>query len=307
MITVASIKGATGAKTKIIGLGIEACGDTYHHLVDYNSPEAKKSDVFIQTNMYKHKFSTPEKSNSYKFILDSQKPFLVNESANFRKWFKMYNRLGWYSYKWTEGIFLNKNSPPDRWNAFVKNTGCKIKPWKSIGDKIIIMEQKKGDSSLTSLYEKGYKNFTEWTQQIVNEIRKHTDRPIVIRPHPRNTRGAIKSQAVVGHNITVSENVTLGGQQGGTGLDEDLKQAYCVVTYNSLSAIEAVCEGIPVFAMDDGSMVWPIAHKKLSKIENINYDVDITQWCNDIAYTQWTPAEMQDGTAWQHLRQHIKT
>ena len=38
------------------------------------------------------------------------------------------------------------------------------------------------------------------------------------------------------------------------------------------------------------------------KIEHINYEVDIQQWCNDIAYTQWNMQECRSGEAWAHLR-----
>lgn len=303
MITVASINGA-GTRGNVAA-GIRACGDKFIRNAEINSIEANTADAYIQKNMIKAKYATQSDSGPYEYIINSSKPFLVFESANFRKWYLEYNRLGWYSYKWSEGIFLNKNSPPDRWNKFVKDTGCVIKPWRSQGDKIIIMDQKQGDSSLTSLYKKGYTSFTEWTQQTVNKIRQYTDRPIIIRPHPRNKRGFNRAQSIKGKNISVSENVQLGGNQGGEGLAKDLKQAHCVVTYNSLSAVEAVCEGIPVFAMDNGSMVWPIAHKKLNKIENINYDVNIAQWCNDIAYTQWHREEIRRGEAWQHLRRYI--
>ena len=49
-------------------------------------------------------------------------------------------------------------------------------------------------------------------------------------------------------------------------------------------------------------MIWPIAHKDISSIEKLNYNVDITQWCNDIAYTQWTATENRKGESWKHLK-----
>ena len=110
------------------------------------------------------------------------------------------------------------------------------------------------------------------------------------------------AHSIKGDNIYVSNNLTPGGNQGGEGLDADFKQAHCVVTYNSLSAVEAVCEGIPTFAMHNGSMAWPIAHHKLSQIENLNYNIDRTQWCNEVAYTQWTAEEDSNGDSWAHLK-----
>lgn len=301
MIKVVGIRGSVKAVNHITE-GIKKSGDSYH-LANIGDPILDEADVFLQTNLLKPKFQTADKSSPYEYILETNKPFLVQESPNFRKYAHQgWQRLGWYSYKWTDGIFGNENSPPDRWNKFQKATNVQIKNWKSPGDKIIIMGQKPGDSSLTDLYDAG-KNFTDWIQETVNAIRKHSDREIIIRPHPRNLRAGLKgAHSIKGKNIKVSENLTEGGSQGGEGLDADLKQAYCVVTYNSLSAIESVCEGIPTFALNDGSMIWPIAHKDLSQIEKLNYNIDITQWCYDIAYTQWTAEEQARGESWAHLK-----
>jgi hypothetical protein len=103
-------------------------------------------------------------------------------------------------------------------------------------------------------------------------------------------------------NVQLSDNLVAGGNQGGPGLDADLQQAHCVVTYNSLSGVESVVDGIPTFVGEDGSMVWPVAHKSFSQIENLNYDIDRTQWSYDIMYTQWDNNELASGEAWEHLK-----
>lgn len=297
---VVGIKGSVKA-VKHITTGIEKKGDSYHLAESINDPVVETADAFLQTNLLKPNFVTKDKSEPYEYILNTKKPFLVQESPNFRKYLNLgYQRLGWWSYKWTEGEFGNSNSPPDRWNKFQQHTAIKIKDWKSQGDKIILMGQKPGDSSLVDLYNAG-QSFEDWVDSVIASIRKYTDREIVIRPHPRESRKSRLSN-ITGKNISLSENFTKGGNSGGDGLAADLSQAHCVVTYNSGSAIESICEGIPTFAMHDGSMIWPIAHKQLSQIENLNYNIDITQWCNDIAYTQWTYEEQTKGESWAHLK-----
>lgn len=258
---------------------------------------------FLQTNLLKPKFFQTDRHKAYQFILDSNKPFLVSESPSFRE-HPEYLRLGWYSYKWTDGVFGNENSPSDRWNKFQQDTGIRIKDWNSLGDNILIMGQKEGDSSLNKLYEK-YNTFYDWVEDIIIETRKYSDRPIVIRPHPRNLGHGIKLANKLSKkfkNISVNEAVESNGVSGGVNLIQDLKNAYCVITYNSLSAVEAITQGVPTFAFDDGSMIWPIAHKELSKINNLDYNIDITQWCYDIAYTQWTIEENRKGISWAHLK-----
>lgn len=265
------------------------------------------ADAFIQTNMIKPKIERSQHGPSYQYIIDSKKPFLVNESAAFRDHLS-YTRLGWYSYKWTEGIFGNENSPRDRWLQFEKSTNIKFKDWRSVGSKIVIMGQKEGDSSLLKLYE-DYESFYDWVEKIILDLTKYTDRPILLRPHPRNLSRGEKlclrlKKKYPKLDIKISKNVKDGVTRstGGEGLQKDLQDAYCVITYNSLSGVDSVIQGIPTFAFEDGSMVWPIAHKDLKDIESLRYDIDIVQWQNDIAYCQWTNREHAKGESWSHLK-----
>ena len=79
------------------------------------------------------------------------------------------------------------------------------------------MDQKLGDSSLNRLHDQG-KTFFDWLSDIVGQIRQHTDRPIVIRPHPRGMNAGLKVAGRIStmyDNITISKNTTQGGAQGG--------------------------------------------------------------------------------------------
>ena len=143
---------------------------------------------------------------------------------------------------------------------------------------------------------------------MIETVRRYSDRPIIIRPHPKNEKRnigrineCILSKKIKG--VTISNNPSPGGNQGGESLEKDLSNAHCVITYNSLSGVEAVEAGIPTFAMDDGSMVWPLAHKDLSQIENLNYDIDLQDWKNKIAYTMWNKEEVSSGKTWAHLKE----
>lgn len=296
--------------------GMEKHGDEYIAVESLTDPMVKECETFYQTNELKPKFMHGERMDRHgKYmlhILESRKPFIVSESAPFRH-YPEYLRFGWWSYKWDLGNFNNDNVDRNRWLKFAKNTDIQFKDWRKNPDgKIVIMGQKEGDSSLRRMYNDGYESFYFWVVDQVREIRKYTDRDIVIRPHPRNlergiryTRKALNKLDLEGvdtSNILVSDNLTAGGNQGGEGLQADLDDAYCVVTYNSLSGVEAVMEGIPVFAMDGGSMVAPIAHTDYSEIEDLHYDVDLTEWQNKIAYTMWNKEEVQSGECWAHLK-----
>ena len=124
MVSIVGIRGSIKA-TSALEVGFERHGDTYS-LVDFPY-EAGNADCFLQTNLLKPKFyKLRERVGAYQYIIDSKKPFLVSESPVFRK-HPQWTRLGWYSYKWSDGIFGNTNSPSDRWNKFEKQTGIYFK------------------------------------------------------------------------------------------------------------------------------------------------------------------------------------
>ena len=295
--------------------GMAVHGDEYIACESLEDPEVADADAFYQTNELKPKFMHGKRMDAHgKYmihILESDRPFIVSESAPFRH-YPEYMRFGWWSYKWDQGNFNNDDVDRTRWNRFVDDTGCTFKDWQQGSGPIVIMGQKEGDSSLRRMYAAGYDSFYFWVVDQVQEIRKYTDRDIVIRPHPRNlargvryTNKALQRLKMEGVNIgkvKISENLTEGGNQGGEGLAADLKDAYCVITYNSLSGVEAVLEGVPVFAMDGGSMVHPIAHHSYAQIENLSYDIDLTEWQNKIAYTMWNKEDVQSGECWAHLK-----
>ena len=311
MVSVVALKGAIKNVSGALAKGLAKHGDKFEVIESFDIPH--EADAYIQTNLLKPKIDNGWQGPMYRFIRDSGKPYLVNESASFRRHMH-WTRLGWYSYKWTEGVFGNENSPGDRWKKFQEASGVQLKDWHSPGDSIIIMGQKEGDSSLLNLY-KDYNSFYDWAEQIILQVSKYTDRPIILRPHPRNlSRGTKLSNKLRNKypklKISVSENTDSladylpdeKNENKADGLYQDLKKAHCVITYNSLSAIESICEGIPTYAFEDGSMIWPIRQTDLANIENLNYNIDRTQWSYDIAYTQWTQREHATGESWAHLK-----
>lgn len=286
--------------------GILRNGDLYH-LMNLDNPMLNDMDCFYQFNVYNpiQKYKKYHR-DGFLYILNSKKPFLVREEGSFRQ-YQDYKKFGWWSYRNDIGIFNNLNADDARWKKFLSRTGLKIKDWQKKGTNIVIMGQVNADSAMITLFEKGFNSFYHWTVETIKEIRKYTDRPILIRPHPKekDVFDNISKDLINFKNITVSNNFFNQDpllNHGGGGLYEDLNSAYCVVTFNSNSAVEALCEGIPIFALDSGSAAFDVSHNDLSKIENLNYNIDISNWCNKIAYTMWTKHEVSTGEMWAHLK-----
>ena len=168
--------------------------------------------------------------------------------------------------------FRNKSMPGDRW----RKLGAELQPY-SRGEKVILCGQVPWDASVDM------HDHVKWLKQTASQIQKVTDRKVVFRPHPK---AAVPPM--------------YGCEYSQKPLEEDLKDAHCVVTWNSNSAVEAAIYGKPVFAFDHGSMCWDIANKSLLHIDDPQY-LDRRQWANNLAYAQWTLAEIRNGDAWKHL------
>lgn len=137
-------------------------------------------------------------------------------------------------------------------------------------------------------------NVSNWTIQTIDEIRKHTDRTIIIRPHPRCPLPLIEIEF---------KNVIrdIPKKVDGTYDDYNFKydHAWAVVNWSSNPAVEAVRNGIPVF-VGPSSLAWDVGNHSL---ETINDPVkpDRHQWLNDLAWTEFTLQEIAQGLPLKQL------
>jgi len=286
---------------------------TYHpipasvEVVDFsNKKKINSADILLQTNI---KGGKREKKlgNIYQYVIDSGKPFICVESAVFRRNMPApphpmaYHRWSWTSYFQDDGDYCNNNSPSDRWDQIRTDQNIEIKEWNTSGDYILVVLQRPGDTSLTKLITKhgSYENFVSYT---INEIRKNTDRKIVIRPHPSRKDAQIKIiESLNLKGIRISDTPSKEGSlSGGDGLYKDFSNAYAVVGFNSNALTESVCEGIPTFSMCPSSMAWDVSNKSLQYLENpILFERQ--QWLNNLGYCQWREDECLEGKPLTHL------
>ena len=168
--------------------------------------------------------------------------------------------------------FRNKSMPPERFEAL----GVQMRPY-SPGENVLVCAQVPWDASVDHTDHKA------WIIETVDRLKTLTTRPIVFRPHP------------------LASLPRLSGCGYSTGaLADDLAKAHCVVTFNSNVGVDAAIWGKPVFAFDEGSMALPVANRQLERVNDPEY-IDRKQWSRDLAFCQWTPAEMREGKAWTHL------
>ena len=125
-------------------------------------------------------------------------------------------------------------------------------------------------------------NQEQWIAETVAKIKQHTDRPIVVREkRPRWERFATD---------TIEQ-----------ALADDV---HCLVTYNSVAAVEAVMQGVPAICLGPNAAA-TVCSTDLAEIENPKFpDDDLREaWLRHLSYSQFTFTEMSDGTAWRILNE----
>jgi hypothetical protein len=158
-----------------------------------------------------------------------------------------------------------------KWNVKIKENPR--------GDNILICPS---SETMTQWYTG--KTVSEWTNNTIETLKKHTDRPIVIREKPRSkgTSGPLAEK-----------------DAGVSSFKEACNNTWCVVTSVSMVAVEAQLLGIPTFC-DISSFAKPVSQTQLELVEH-PLVVDCTQWLSNLAYLQYTHKEIETGLAKEFL------
>jgi hypothetical protein len=161
--------------------------------------------------------------------------------------------------------------PADRF----ERTGIRLKKVRADGSKILLAPP---SQKLLNLYEI---DLETWLDQTLAEIGACTDREVVIR----------RKQ---GRNIRVNDNTME------MALDQDV---YCLITYSSIAAGEAILHGKPAITLgpNAAAALCSTSIAEIEKIKTPSLD-EIAAWAHHIAYSQFTETEMRDGTAWRILQ-----
>jgi hypothetical protein len=170
--------------------------------------------------------------------------------------------------------------------------GVHLKSWQQ-GKNIVIAVQR-GDSE--QWY--GLPEPKIWVEQTVAKIKSVTDRPIVVRPHPRQRITNIAG-------VTVRTPRPLVNTYDSFDFDTDLANAWCVINENSGPGCQSVIAGVPAFVGSD-SLAAPVANLDLADIEK-PWMPDRTAWLEDIAHTEWTTEEIASGYPVQRLLSRLQS
>jgi hypothetical protein len=152
--------------------------------------------------------------------------------------------------------------------------GVGVTKFRGQGSKILLAPP---SQKLLNLYNI---NLDEWLTRTQADIRKHTDREIVVR---------LKQSRSVRQNTDTIQ----------MALDDDV---FCLVTFSSIAAVEALLHGKPAITLGPNAAA-PLCSQNISEIETPRVPSldEVRALIRHLSYCQFTEAEMRDGTAWRIL------
>lgn len=146
----------------------------------------------------------------------------------------------------------------------LKALGVRVQPWRSDGKHVVVACQ--SDEYLRLVGK------PDWLGDVLRQLAERTARPVIVR-----TKGATRPLA------------------------DDLRDAWLLVAYSSAAAVEALMAGIPVVVTDEHCAAAPFG-TMWGDVESPRRADGREEWAARLADSQWTEAELRDGTAWRALQ-----
>lgn len=139
-------------------------------------------------------------------------------------------------------------------------------------------------------------NYLHWVAHNIAHLRQYTDRPIVIRPHPRDSVN-IK---LTTDNVTIEKPVKIPNTYDSFDLDLD---AHCIVNMNSGPGIQGAINGTRVI-VDETSLAYPMSIA--SRDIESPYIKNREEWFTQICHTEYTLEEFKAGLPYMRMRSFIE-
>ena len=236
---------------------------------------------------FRRRIIEQQKQNNARTLAIDSNLFLYRDPNNT----KQYLRFSLDGVFPTTGEYFERSLDSRRWNQIKKELGIELQPWRKHGNHILVCLQRNGGWSMGEL------DVTRWCTRTVQEIRRRTSRPIVIRAHPGDKKAAsyIKSAP---RDVTISKSPSIV---------DDFKNCWACVTYNSSPGVAAAIEGIPVFVTDPqpkNSQAYAVSNTDLSYIEQPQ-GYERQAWAERISMSHFNFEDLRSGVAWDIIKDYL--
>lgn len=191
----------------------------------------------------------------------------------------------------TTGYYFDKDPDPLRWAKIKTHYGFQEHPWKKDGKNILICLQREGGWSMDGM------DPVQWLENIIPQIKKHSDRPVIIRGHPGSSKTLPKVQKRF-PDIPISTS---------DDIRSDFNRAFATITYNSSPGVASLLWGIPTWVTDpvpERSQAFPWADTDLAQLESFDYP-DRDLFYQRLAQCHFGMHELPNGEAWRFMRSRL--
>lgn len=174
----------------------------------------------------------------------------------------------WYAMSLNQhnGYGFWKGAHPNRWEEL----GIELKPWRETGEEIVVLAQRGIGSPLV-------RQPPGWVESVaIPYLKANTKRKIRVRVHP-------------------------GKFKKGLPLEEDIKNAWAVVTWASGAGLKALVEGVPVFYGAEKWIGGPAGTFLLGADLEDPYLGDRRPMFYRLAWAMWELSEISSGKAFRSL------
>ena len=221
--------------------------------------------------------------NIYKWCQTHNKPFFYLDHAYLNRGYNTANPENeWF--RITDSKFLwntLEHRTQERWNQYF-SASYPIRPQRTQGKHILVLPP-----SLATQFI--FPNSKSWLDQSLKSIQQYSDKPIVVREKP--------TQHILGTNNQIIRPLRFDHEKT---IEEELEDAYAVVTYNSGVTVEATIMGVPVIC-DQNNAAAPISNR-LEHLANLSLNDSLTEsWLYQLVHHQYSTKEILNGTVWQWL------
>jgi hypothetical protein len=247
----------------------KGCFVCFRRIIAENQLQRNKNVLISDANFFKYKQSRTERSPYLRFSLNGIDP--------------------------TTGYYFDNTIDPTRWKKISKDHDISLKDWRKTGNHILILLQRHNGWTM------GNVDSIEWCKAVIGEIKKYSDRNIIIRKHPREKyKGFLeKLSSLETSRVKISNN---------EHILQDLENAWCSVTYNSSPGVISAVEGIPTFVLDPiakSSHAYQVANLDIQNIENPFLSDERQVWIERISMSLYNIQDIQKGLLRDKIQEYI--
>jgi hypothetical protein len=184
---------------------------------------------------------------------------------------------------------LEDYMPDDR----ITKLGLMAQPWKQDGEYVLICGQHGHSQQWIDM-----PDMDTYYKKTILAVRKVTDKPIVVRSHPRFREGLHWTCDMNWYkNQGVTWNIPKHIQQTYDSFDLEhmLKHTYFTVSHSSNAGLNSVINGVPAVVSESS-----LAYEVGSKIDKWLSKPDRNNWLRRISYVEWFADEID--VQWRRIR-----